>query len=266
MDSFNKSGPLVLQGNINEHFRVLHKSNENEQGRQKCINEDTVETILIKFEDYCSPKKNKAMTFYKFFTRNQPQDETFDSFNTSLKELMKQCDFKSDEDWILKSRVVLRIEKKDVQKRLLREDLLLEKTLQYCRAVEAAEQNREELEQSIEANRVWNMEDKTKSKSKYCNNYSEKKIMCQILMIKIKILSIKEVIHKKLRIDKQNLTVLILMYWVFNTLYYIDKNNQKEINQNYYNKTSLNKNIEFRTGEKVWNKMLKVIFSKNGQK
>ncbi|KAF0773376.1 Uncharacterized protein FWK35_00006867 [Aphis craccivora] len=64
--------------------------------------EDTVETILSKFEDYCSVKKNEAMT---------------------LKELMKLCDFKIDEDWILKSRVVLRIEKKDVQERLLREDL-----------------------------------------------------------------------------------------------------------------------------------------------
>jgi len=100
---------------------------------------------------------------------------------------MKQCDFKCDEDLILKIRVVLRIEKKDVQERLLREDLSLEKKLQYCSAVEAAEQNREELEQPIEANRVWNMEDKTKSKSKYYNNYSEKKIMCQMLMIKIKI-------------------------------------------------------------------------------
>jgi len=41
--------------------------------------------------------------------------------------------------------------------------------------MEAAEQNRKELEQSIEANRVWNMEDKTKSKDKYYNNYTEKK-------------------------------------------------------------------------------------------
>jgi len=102
------------------------------------------------------------MTFYKFFTRNQQQDETFDSFITSLKELVKQCDFTSDEDRILKSRVVLGIQNKDVQERLLRKDLSLEKTLQYCRAVEAAEQNRKELEKSIEANRVWNMKEKTK--------------------------------------------------------------------------------------------------------
>lgn len=58
---------------------------------------------------------------------------------------------------------MLELQNKDVQERLLQEDLSLERTLQYCRAVEAAEQNIKELEQSIEANRVWNMEDKTKS-------------------------------------------------------------------------------------------------------
>jgi len=72
---------------------------------------------------------------------------------------VKQCDFKSDEDRIRKSRVVLGIQNKDLQERLQREDLSLEKTLQYCRAVEAAEQNRKELEQSIEANRVWNIQE-----------------------------------------------------------------------------------------------------------
>lgn len=88
------------------------------------------------------------MTFYKFFTRNQHIGEPFDSFITNLKELVKQRDFKSDKDRILKSRVVLGIQNKDVQERLLRENLSLEKTLQYCRAVKATEINRKELEQS----------------------------------------------------------------------------------------------------------------------
>ncbi|KAF0719549.1 Uncharacterized protein FWK35_00033096, partial [Aphis craccivora] len=197
MDSFNKPGPVTTTTNTNKEdkdmqvARLLNLMRTDALKTYNTLNitdEDTVETILNKFEDYCSPKKNEAMTFYKFFTRNQQQDEIFDSFITCLKELVKQCDFKSDEDRILKSRAVLGIQIKDVQERLLREDLSLEKTLQYCRAVEAAEHNRKELEQSIEANRVWNMEDKTKSKVKI--------IMCQI-----------GIIHKRLRINKQNLTV-----------------------------------------------------------
>jgi len=85
---------------------------------------------------------------------------------------VKQCDLKSDEDRILTSLVVLFTLNKDVQERLLREDLSLEKTLQYCGAVEAAEQNRKELEQSIEADKVWQMENKTKCKGTYYNNYN----------------------------------------------------------------------------------------------
>jgi len=81
----------------------------------------------------------------------------------------------SDEDRILKGKVVLEIQNKNVQERLLREDLSLEKTLQYCRGVEAAEQNRKELDQSIEANRVWNIkEDKTKFKGTYYGNSNNK--------------------------------------------------------------------------------------------
>ncbi|KAF0764495.1 Uncharacterized protein FWK35_00015136 [Aphis craccivora] len=73
-------------------------------------------------------------------------------------------DVQSNEDRILKSRVVLGIQNKGVQERLLREDLSLEKTLQYYRGVEAAEQNRKEREQSIEENR--NNESNTNDQNK----------------------------------------------------------------------------------------------------
>jgi len=86
MNSFNKPGPLVLNGNINEQFRVFKqeiniyfkatKTNKEENDVQvarllnlmgtdalKIYNtlgikeEETVEAILKKIEDYCSPKK-----------------------------------------------------------------------------------------------------------------------------------------------------------------------------------------------------------------
>jgi len=112
--------------------------------------------------------------FYKFSTRNQQIDESFDSFITCLKEFIRQCNFKSYEYQKLKSRIVIGIQNKDVQEWLLREDLSLEKTLQYCRAVEATEQNRKEPEQPMEAYRVWNMENKTKGNCIYSNNTFKK--------------------------------------------------------------------------------------------
>lgn len=86
MDSFNKPGPLMLNGNINENFRLFKpeiniyfkatKTNieENEVQVARLLNlmetealkiyntlsiteTNTVETILKKFEEYCSPKK-----------------------------------------------------------------------------------------------------------------------------------------------------------------------------------------------------------------
>lgn len=45
MNSFNKSEPLILTDNVSEQFQVFKEE----------IN--TVEAILKKIEDYCSPKK-----------------------------------------------------------------------------------------------------------------------------------------------------------------------------------------------------------------
>lgn len=66
-------------------------------------------------------------------------------------------------------RIVLGIQNKDVYERLLRKDLTLEKKIQYCQAVEAAEQNRKELEQSMDKDKVWNIEVKRKSKGMASN-------------------------------------------------------------------------------------------------
>jgi len=92
VNSFNKPGPLVLSGNIDENFQIFKqeiniyfkatKTNKEDNKVQvarllnlidfealkiyntlNTIETDTVETILKKFEDYCSPKKNEAMTF-----------------------------------------------------------------------------------------------------------------------------------------------------------------------------------------------------------
>jgi len=100
MNSFNKPGSLMLQSNINEHFRMFKqevkfyfkatKMNKEDKDVQvarlynliekyafkiyntvSITDEDTVGTILNKFEDYCNIKKTEAMTFCKFFARNQ---------------------------------------------------------------------------------------------------------------------------------------------------------------------------------------------------
>jgi len=90
MDSFNKPGPLILNGNINKNFRLFKqeiniyfkatKTNkeENEVQVARLLNlmgtealkiyntlsiaeNDTVATILKEFKEYCSPKKKMRL-------------------------------------------------------------------------------------------------------------------------------------------------------------------------------------------------------------
>jgi hypothetical protein len=42
--------------------------------------EETVESVLKKFEEYCAPKKNEVVQHFKFFTRHQQEGENVRSF------------------------------------------------------------------------------------------------------------------------------------------------------------------------------------------
>jgi hypothetical protein len=91
------------------------------------INEVTVENIFKHFEEYCVPRKNEVMEHYKYFTRKQSEDEPFDKYYADLRELIKSCSFGESEEALLRTQVVLGINDKDLQARLLREDLPLQK-------------------------------------------------------------------------------------------------------------------------------------------
>ena len=102
---------------------------------------ETVESVLEILEKYCSPRKNITIEVYKFFNRKQNNCEPFDKFYTDLKYLVTSCDFKDQEDKLLKTQIILGINNKGTQERLLREDTSLEKSVAFCRSVESAETN-----------------------------------------------------------------------------------------------------------------------------
>uniref|UniRef100_A0A8D8QRL7 Peptidase A2 domain-containing protein n=1 Tax=Cacopsylla melanoneura TaxID=428564 RepID=A0A8D8QRL7_9HEMI len=106
----------------------------------------TVKKILDQFEKYCAPKRNEIMQHYKFFNRKQKQGEPFDIFLADLKSLVQGCNFQNMEDRMLRTQIVLGVFDKDVQTRLLREELTLKQVISYCTACEAAEKHKLELE------------------------------------------------------------------------------------------------------------------------
>ncbi|XP_050548486.1 uncharacterized protein LOC126910143, partial [Daktulosphaira vitifoliae] len=99
-------------------------------------------TILSGLEQYFEPKKNLIIEQFKFFQRNQQEGESFDHFLIDLRKQSKKCEFGELNNNLLRVRIVLGINDKRLQERLLREPkLTLEQTVECCRAAEAAKQN-----------------------------------------------------------------------------------------------------------------------------
>lgn len=105
------------------------------------MEEKTVKNIFKSLDEYCVPRKNEVIEHYTYFTRRQNENETFDKFYANLRELIKSCAFGQAEE-ALGTQVVLGINDKDLQSKLLREDLPLTKIVKYCQAVEQAELHR----------------------------------------------------------------------------------------------------------------------------
>lgn len=165
----NKPGVLIMEGNLHENFKIFKqqiqiffkatKTDEESNGVQVArllnlmgtdalkvyntleVKTKTVETILNALEKFCSPVKNEVMAHFKFFTRLQHENEQFDKFYSELKMLVKGCDFGICEDKLLRTQIVLGVKNRDLQSKLLREDLSLEKVIMYCKSIEQAELN-----------------------------------------------------------------------------------------------------------------------------
>lgn len=137
------------------------------------VSTETVFEILKVLEACCIPRKNQIMEHYKFFTRKQGIDESFETFYTDLRELAKSCDLSTCEEKLLRSQIVLGISNKDVQTSLLREDYSLDKIVKHCRAVEQTEVNRK-LVQEDNTKLLFNIEtNRGDAKDKNCSTSQE---------------------------------------------------------------------------------------------
>jgi len=103
--------------------------------------------ILKALEAYCITRRNETIELYKFFTRKQADGEAFDKYYADLRELVKPCELGNCEDKLLKTQIILGIVDKDLQAKLLREELSLEKTVEHCQIVEQSEINRKLIQE-----------------------------------------------------------------------------------------------------------------------
>ena len=103
--------------------------------------ERKMDVVRQKFADYCQPRRNIVYERYQFWRLNQAPGENIDAFVTSLRLKAKSCDFGTQEDSMIRDRIVLGCPDPRLQERLLREpDLTLAKALPICRAAEATKE------------------------------------------------------------------------------------------------------------------------------
>ena len=103
---------------------------------------DKFDTVVEKFDEHCSPKKNETLERYVFRSRMQQPGESFDAFLTDLKLKAKTCNFGVLQDSLIRDQLVFGIEDKKVRERLLREtDLTLAAAVRICHASELALQH-----------------------------------------------------------------------------------------------------------------------------
>ena len=100
--------------------------------------QNKIQPVLQKFAAYCQPLKNVPFERYKFYSGMQESGESYDHYQTALRQLVERCKFESIiPNQILRDKLVFGIHDSKVRERLLREKTLsLEETDEICHSHE----------------------------------------------------------------------------------------------------------------------------------
>ena len=187
MDKFNPPSPLVLEGNIREHWKnwkqelqlyMVATESDGKPDKVKssilltCIgpqareiyntfsfanNEEALnyEIVLQKFEEYCMPRKNVTFLRHKFFTYKQTEGQSFDDFTTQLKKLSIDCEFDNLKSSLIRDIIVVGVLDDRLRERMLREsDLTLEKAIKLGQSAEQTKRHIKEFKQESEISKI----------------------------------------------------------------------------------------------------------------
>ena len=100
---------------------------------------NSVDAVLGKYKSYCQPRKNIVFERYKFWQRNQLEEEPVDHWITDLKTKASTCEFGGECDNMIRDKIVFGVRERCLKERMLREaDLTLGKAIDLCHAAEAS--------------------------------------------------------------------------------------------------------------------------------
>lgn len=93
--------------------------------------------VRAAFESFCTQKKRVLYERFVFFSRNQMENEPFDSFLVDIKKLSKTCEFGDQAESLISDRIVLGSNNNRLQARLLeRDELKFKDAMEICKAAE----------------------------------------------------------------------------------------------------------------------------------
>lgn len=95
-----------------------------------------------KLKDYFEPKLNKTAERFKFYSRQQKEDESVSDYIVEIKALSRTCEFGNYLAEALCDKIVFGVKDPKIQSALLREkDLLFDKACEVAKSVEMASQH-----------------------------------------------------------------------------------------------------------------------------
>ena len=119
----------------------------------------SLEEAKTSLNGYFAPKRNVVAGRYRFRSRAQKADESFNAYLTSLRELVKSCDFGTLEEEMIRDQIVEKCSSQTLKQKLLQqEDLDLAKTVRIKRNAETAVQEARLLSQGTRENPIQNSE------------------------------------------------------------------------------------------------------------
>ena len=108
-----------------------------------------IDRVIQAFDEYCIGETNVTYERYLLNKRCQEPSESFDSYMTELRRLVKSCDYGALEESILKDKVVIGIRDDSSRRKLLQmRNLTLAAAIDVCRASETATRHLKEFAHS----------------------------------------------------------------------------------------------------------------------
>ena len=74
---------------------------------------------MDKFEQFCVGEANEIYETFLFNKRNQEKGETIEAYVSSLRKLANTCNFKTNEERMLRDRIVLGVRDDTIRQKLL---------------------------------------------------------------------------------------------------------------------------------------------------